>query len=70
MDMKNTVILLILLLSILGLIIGVHYTSDDSIDVSQNSEKISPESDSPTIIIQLQNPDNEPNLINRIINLN
>ena len=48
MDIKNTVILLILLLSILGLIIGVHYTSDDSSDVSQNSEKISLESDSPT----------------------
>lgn len=70
MNMKNTVILLILLLSILGLIIGVHYTSDDSIDTIENSEEISLKSDSPTIIIQLQNPDNEPNLINRIINFN
>ena len=70
MDMKNTVILLILLLSILGLIIGVHYTADDTNDVSQNSDKISLESDSQPIIIQLQNPGNQPNLINRIINLN
>ena len=70
MDMKNTVILLILLLSILGLIIGVHYTADDTSDVSQNSDKISLESDSQPIIIQLQNPGNQPNLINRIINLN
>ena len=68
MDMKNTVIILILLLSILGLIIGVHYTADDTSDVSQNSDKISLESDNQSIIIQLQKPDNEPNLINKLIN--
>ena len=32
MDMKNTVILLIFLLSILGLIVGVCYTEDSSSD--------------------------------------
>ena len=68
MDMKNTIILLILLLSILGLIIGVHYTADDTSDVSQNSDKISLESDSQSIIIQLQKPGNEPNIINKLIN--
>ena len=69
MDMKNTIILLILLLSILGLIIGVHYTADDTSDVSHNSDTISLESDSQSIIIQLQKPGNEPNIIHRIINL-
>ena len=35
MNMKNTVILLIFLLSILGLIIGVYYSEDISSDNSQ-----------------------------------
>ena len=68
MDIKNTIILLILMLSILGLIIGVHYTADDTSDVSQTSDKISLESDGQSIIIQLQKPANEPNLINKLIN--
>lgn len=38
MNMKNTVILLIFLLSILGLIIGIHYTEDVSSDNSQNND--------------------------------
>lgn len=38
MNMKNTVILLICLLSILGLIIGVHYTEDISNDNSQDND--------------------------------
>ncbi|MBQ8017902.1 MAG: hypothetical protein IJ258_07320 [Methanobrevibacter sp.] len=35
MNMKNTVILLIFLLSVLGLIIGVYYSEDISSDNSQ-----------------------------------
>lgn len=38
MNMKNTVILLIFLLSILGLIIGVHYTEDINSDNSQDGD--------------------------------
>lgn len=69
MDMKNTVILLILLLSILGLIIGVHYTADDTSAVSQNSDNISVESDNQSIIIYLEKQGNEPGLIDRLIQL-
>jgi hypothetical protein len=36
MNMKNTVILLIFLLSVLGLIIGVYYSEDVSNDNSQD----------------------------------
>ena len=66
MDMKNTFLLLILLLSILGLIIGVHYTVDESSDASQGNE-ISIKSDSPSIISYLEKQGNEPNLINEIL---
>ena len=38
MNMKNTVILLIFLLSVLGLILGVHYTEDANSDDSQDYE--------------------------------
>lgn len=38
MNMKNTVILLIFLLSVLGLIIGVHYTEDVNSDDSLNND--------------------------------
>lgn len=37
MNMKNTAILLIFLLSILGLIIGVYYTTDTSSDNAPHS---------------------------------
>jgi hypothetical protein len=36
MNMKNTAILLIFLLSIVGLIIGVHYTEDANSDSTQD----------------------------------
>ncbi len=38
MNMKNTVILLIFLLSVLGLIIGVCYTEDISSDNTQDND--------------------------------
>lgn len=38
MNMKNTAILLIFLLSILGLIIGVHYTEDANTTNSQDND--------------------------------
>lgn len=38
MNMKNTAILLIFLLSILGLIIGVYYTEDANTNNSQDND--------------------------------
>ena len=48
MNMKDTVILLIFLLSVLGLIIGVHYTEDISHDDADDddSDSISEDTDS------------------------
>ena len=69
MDMKNAVILLIFLLSILGLIIGVHYTADDTADASQNSDDIGLKSENNSIILHLQKKENDSSLIDRILNL-
>ena len=48
MNMKNTVILLIFLLSILGLIMGVHFTEDTNSTSTQdnNSDSIKQNSNS------------------------
>ena len=48
MNMKNTVILLIFLLSILGLIMGVHFTEDTNSTSTQdnNSDSIKQDSNS------------------------
>ncbi|WP_292603737.1 hypothetical protein [Methanobrevibacter sp. UBA212] len=48
MNMKNTVILLIFLLSILGLIMGVHFTEDTNSTATQdnNSDSIKQDSNS------------------------
>ena len=47
MNMKNTVILLIFLLAILGLIIGIYYTEEASINKYNNRsyEKVHEDSD-------------------------
>ena len=68
MDMKNAVILLIFLISILGLIIGVHYTVDDTADSSQNSDNIDLNSGNNSIILHLQKKENDSNLIDRLSN--
>ena len=62
--MKNTVILLILLLSILGLIIGVYYTEDITSDSSpQDDWKIVSEDNNGIITITLtENDKNESGL--------
>ncbi len=55
MNMKNTVILLIFLLSILGLIIGVYYSEDIGSDSTpQNSQEIVYEDANGTITITLE----------------
>ena len=60
MNMKNTVILLIFLLSVLGLIIGVHYTEDISSDNSQDSDSVSVNLDDGShITITLEKKENE-----------
>ncbi len=60
MNMKNTVILLIFLLSVLGLILGVYYTSDVSSDNSQDSDadSISMDDDSDLTITPENNESN------------
>lgn len=61
MNMKNTVILLILLLSILGLIMGVYYTEDVGSDSTpQNSwERIYDDADGIMTITLKGNEKNE-----------
>lgn len=60
MNMKDTVILLILLLSIAGLLIGIHYSEDatynDSAD--DNSDTVDQDSDSSMTITPEENKDN------------
>lgn len=60
MNMKNTVILLIFLLSVLGLILGVYYTSDVSSDNSQDSDadSVSMDDDSDLAIATEHNENN------------
>lgn len=66
MDMKNTVILLIFLLSILGLMIGVYYNDID--DLTGYKEVVT-EKDDGTILIHLEKDENDPSLVNRITNI-
>jgi len=59
MNMKNTAILLIFLLSVLGLIVGVCYTDDTaSINSSESVSEAITEYDNGTIIISLENEQN------------
>lgn len=53
MDMKNTTILLIFLLCVLGLIVGVYYTeaSESNVNLNDNEEVIHEDSNG-TITIQ------------------
>ncbi len=68
MNMKNTAILLILLLSIVGLIIGVHYTNDDSGNSAEHENEINIDGDNPTIIIHFENQSEKQSLVDRIKN--
>ena len=62
--MKNTVILLIFLLSILGLIIGVYYSEDVSSDNApqKNWERLYEDNDGIMTITLAENGTNESNL--------
>ena len=59
MNMKNTVILLIFLLSILGLIMGVHFTEDTNSTATpdNNSDSIKQDSNS-SITFTITNNEN------------
>ena len=63
MDMKNTTILLIILLCILGLIMGVYYTeaSESTVNPDDYDEVIHEDSNG-TITIKLQLKENESSL--------
>ena len=50
MNMKNTVILLIFLLSILGLIMGVYFTEDVNSAITQDNNSDSINNDSNSIL--------------------
>lgn len=67
MDMKNTVILLIFLLSVLGLILGVHYseTSNHSINLDDYNEVIHEDTNG-TITISLEKKENENSIIEKL----
>lgn len=55
MDMKNTVILLMFLLAILGLIVGVYYSeADDAGKTPKDSEKTLSEDSNSTITITIE----------------
>ena len=62
MNIKNTVILLIFLLSILGLIMGVYFTEDVNSAITQdnNSDSINNDSNS---ILTFNLTDNENNVL-------
>ncbi len=60
MNMKDTVILLILLLSIAGLLIGIHYSEDatDNDSADDDSDTVNEDSDSSITITPEENKDN------------
>ncbi|MEE0901372.1 MAG: hypothetical protein UIB31_02480 [Methanobrevibacter sp.] len=67
MDMKNTAILLIFLLCILGLMIGVYQTegSDDAVNLD-NYEEVVLEDSNGTITIQLEPIEKTESFLNRL----
>lgn len=62
MNMKNTVILLIFLLSILGLIMGVYFTEDVNSAITQDNNSDSVNNDSNSIFT-FNLTDNENNVL-------
>ena len=69
MDMKNTVILLIFLLSVVGLMIGVSNTYDNSALNPDEYNEIITEHDNGTIFIHLEKKENDPSLVDRVSNI-
>ena len=68
MNMKDTAILLIFLLAILGLIIGVCYTEADNIEkTSKDDEGITFEGSSGEITITLEPKEKNQSLIDKLL---
>lgn len=68
MDMKDAVILLIFLLSVLGLILGVHYTeSSEPAPDLDNYDEVMHEDDNATITISLEKKENETSIIEKLL---
>ena len=67
MDMKNTAILLMFLLCILGLMVGVYYTeaSDDAINPDDYEEVIHEDSNG-TITIELELKEKNENVLDKL----
>ena len=69
MDMKNTVILLIFLLSVVGLMIGVSNTYDNSALNPDEYDEIITEHDNGTIFKKKKKKENDPSLVDRVSNI-
>ena len=68
MNMKNTVILLLFLLSIVGLIIGVYYTEIDNIEKTpQNSWEILHEENNGILTITLEKKEENESYIDKYL---
>ncbi len=70
MNMKDTAIILIFLLAVLGLIIGVYYSeSADSNENAINNEEVVYEDSNGIISITIEPEEKKENLLNRITGL-
>lgn len=70
MNMKDTAIILIFLLAVLGLIIGVYYSeSSDSNENTINNEEVVYEDSNGIISITIEPEEKKENLLNRITSL-
>lgn len=70
MNMKDTAIILIFLLAVLGLIIGVYYSeSADSNENAINNEEVVYEDSNGIISITIEPEEKKENLLNRITSL-
>lgn len=68
MNMKDTAILLIFLLAVVGLIIGVYYTESSDIEKSsKNNEEIIFEDENGSITITLENMEKENSFFDRFL---
>ena len=68
MNMKDTAILLIFLLAVVGLIMGVYYTESSDIEKSsKNNEEIIFEDENGSITITLENMEKENSFFDRFL---
>ena len=71
MNMKNTAILLIFLLAVVGLIIGVYYTEADDIEkTTQNSDEMIYEDSDGAFTITLEKNEKDESFVDRYLRWN